>query len=216
MEQVIQKKLEEFFSRYPIIKFEKGENILRPGKVSEKVGFIKSGYVRLYSTNEAGQEITMQFFKPTLYLTMIYALTGIENRLSFEAITPVEVQEAPNKEMLDFLNENQDVKESLTKSIMVAFLDLITNTANLLSGNAYSRVALMVCSLTNRMAGLNENYSTIDFGITHKLIASLTGLTRETVTLQMIRLEKEGIIVNKSKSVQVLNKEKLISAAKVE
>jgi CRP-like cAMP-binding protein len=66
------------------------------------------------------------------------------------------------------------------------------------------------------MAGLNENYSTIDFGITHKLIASLTGLTRETVTLQMIRLEKEGIIVNKSKSVQVLNKEKLISAAKVE
>jgi CRP-like cAMP-binding protein len=209
MNEKVLTKLDVFFSKYPLKKFKKGEVILRPGKMSEKVGFIKTGYVRLYSTKDTGQEITMQFFKPTLYLTTIYALTGRENRFSFEAITPVEMREAPNQDMLDFLKANPEVGRELMDSVMAAFLDLITNTANLLAGNAYNRVALMVCSLTNKTEEVN-------FGITHKLIASLTGLTRETVTLQMIKLEKEGIILNKSKSIQVLDKDKLIAAAKME
>jgi CRP-like cAMP-binding protein len=119
------------------------------------------------------------------------------------------MREAPNQDMLDFLKANPEVGRELMDSVMAAFLDLITNTANLLAGNAYNRVALMVCSLTNKTEEVN-------FGITHKLIASLTGLTRETVTLQMIKLEKEGIILNKSKSIQVLDKDKLIAAAKME
>ncbi|MCX6726523.1 MAG: Crp/Fnr family transcriptional regulator [Candidatus Shapirobacteria bacterium] len=206
MEQIIRKKLEGFFCDYPLKSFKKGEIILRPGEEPTGVGFIKSGYIRLYTVTESGQEITMEFFKPLLFLTTILALTSRENKFYFEAITPVEIYEAPNKEFLEYLEKNTDVAQELNKNIMTAFLDLMDNTANLLAGNAYSRVAMMVYSLTNRAEG---------FGITHKLIASLTGLTRETVTLQMIKLEKQGLIVNKSKSIQVINKEKLIKAAKV-
>lgn len=215
MDEKILKKLEVFFDKYPLKKIKKGSVILKPGEITNKVGFIKSGYVRLYSTNESGQEITMQFFKPTLYLTIIYAMTDRKNEFYFEAITPVEMHEAPDKEVLDFLEENDDVNRELTNNIMTAFLDLIKHSSGLLAGNAMNRVAMMVYSLTNRMEGNTNDYAKIDFGITHKLIASLSGLTRETVTLQMIRLEKEGIIINKSKSIQVIDKEKLIKAANV-
>lgn len=215
MEQTIRKKLEGFFCGYPLKSFKKGEIILRSGETSTKVGFTKSGYVRLYMVTESGQEITTEFFKPTLFLTAMLALTGRENKFNFQTITPVEIYEVPNKDFLEYLDKNVDVAVDLKKNIMTAFLDLMDNTANLLAGNAYNRVALMVNSLTNRVEGKDSNYSKIDFGITHKLIASLTGLTRETVTLQMIRLEKEGIIVNKSKSIEVIDKEKLIKATKV-
>jgi CRP-like cAMP-binding protein len=206
MEQTIRKKLEGFFCGYPLKSFKKGEIILRSGETSTKVGFTKSGYVRLYMVTESGQEITTEFFKPTLFLTAMLALTGRENKFNFQTITPVEIYEAPNREFLEYLEKNIDVAQELNKDIMTVFIDMMDNTANLLAGNASNRVALMVYSLTNRAEG---------FGITHKLIASLTGLTRETVTLQMIRLEKEGLIINKSKSIQVINKEKLIKAAKV-
>lgn len=218
MDEKILQKLEGFFATKPLRKIRKGEIILKPGIISEKVGFIKSGYIRLYSTNESGQEITLQYFKPILYLTTIFALTGKENKFFLEAITHVEMYEVPNKEMLEYLKENPDVYQNLIENVMTAFLELITNSAYLLSGNAYTRVALMVNSLTAKKGGIiNGVYQPRnDFGITHKLIASLTGLTRETVTLQMIKLEKEGIIINKSKSVQVLDKQKLLNAAKME
>ena len=88
---------------------------------------------------------------------------------------------------------------------MSAFLDLTDQIGYLLSGTAYNKIAAILVSLTNN----RNNSGKIDFGITHKMLASLTGLTRETVTLQMIKLDKAKIIQNKSKKVVVLNEERL-------
>lgn len=170
----------------------------------------------MYILSESGQEITMQFFKPILYLTMIYAYSGAENHFYFEAITPVEMYKAPVAETMAFFTKNSEVARAVIGNVMLAFIDLMEQTGSLLSGDAYNKVAAMVLSLSNRTEKEGGNYAKIDFGITHKLIASLTGLTRETVTLQMLKLEKEGLIVNKSKKVTVVNKKGLLKAAKTE
>jgi CRP/FNR family transcriptional regulator len=216
MEVNLKKKLETFFASHSLVKYRKGEIILRPGEKPSYVGFSKSGYVRMYTLSESGQEVTMQFFKPIFYLTMIYAFTGMGNRFYFEAMTPVEMYEAPVDEVLAFFAKNKEEFIAVFKIIMSAFVDLIDQTGSLLSGNAYNKVAAMVLSLSKRSEKESIVYSKIDFGITHKLIASLTGLTRETVTLQMLRLEKEGLIVNKSKKVTIVDREGLIKAAKTE
>lgn len=213
MEANLKKSLEDYFTKHKLVKYKKGEIIWKPGDKLSNVGYIKSGFVRMYIVNENGQEVTIQFFKPILYFSVIYAYTNSENRYYYEAITPTEVYLAPAAETLEFFKNNNPVIVGLMKNIMTAFLDLIDQFSFLLSGNAYNRVAGMVMALAER-AEEGPNYSKIDFGITHKLIASLTGLTRETVTLQMIRLEEEGIIINKSKKVFVLSWDKLKRAAK--
>lgn len=212
----LKKKLERYFSKYRTVKYKKGEIILRPGEKPDYVGFIKSGYVRVYTISEKGQEVTVQFFKPILCFTMIYALTGIENKFYFEAISPVELCAAPVKDFLSFMNREKDTAKEVTNNLMLTFVDMIEQMGLLLSGNAYNKVALMVVSLTNGTETDNEKSSKISLAITHRLIASLTGLTRETVTLQMLRLEKEGLIINKNRRVVVLNRKELEKAAKAE
>jgi CRP/FNR family transcriptional regulator, cyclic AMP receptor protein len=216
MEVNLKKKLEAFFSGYNLVKYRKGEIILRPGEKPNYIGFIKSGFVRMYTLSENGQEVTVQFFKPIFYFTMIFAALRVENRFYFEAMTPVEMYQAPIKDAMEFLEKNKEEMMTVFKIIMLTFIDLIDQVGVLLSGNAYNKVAAIVLSLSKRTEKEGAVYSKIDFGITHKLIASLTGLTRETVTLQMLRLEKEGLINNKSKRVEIIDLEGLIKAAKIE
>lgn len=212
----LKKKLEIFFSGHKLAKYRKGEIILKPGERPNYIGFIKSGFVRMYTLNENGQEVTMQFFKPVFYFTMIYAYAGMDNRFYFEAITPVEIYEAPIEETMAFFKEDKESIMAVQNNILKAFIDLIEQMGTLLSGNAYNKVAAMVISLSERAEEGTDNYAKIDFGITHKLIASLTGLTRETVTLQMLKLEKEKLINNRSKKVDILDRKGLIKAARAE
>ena len=133
------------------------------------------------------------------------AMTGIENRYYFEAVSSVEMYVCPKDEAVEYFKKDMEAGTGLVKSIMSAFLDLTDQIGYLLSGTAYNKIAAILVSLTNN----RNNSLKIDFGITHKMLASLTGLTRETVTLQMIKLDKAKIIQNKSKKVVVLNEERL-------
>ena len=205
MDEKLIQNLEKFFSKYKTIKYSRGEIIAKPGEKLDFVGFIKSGYVRVYTLNDNGQEVTMQFFKPILYFTTIMAMTGIENRYYFEAVSSVEMYVCPKDEAVEYFKKDMEAGTGLVKSIMSAFLDLTDQIGYLLSGTAYNKIAAILVSLTNN----RNNSGKIDFGITHKMLASLTGLTRETVTLQMIKLDKAKIIQNKSKKVVVLNEERL-------
>lgn len=206
MDEKLTHVLEGFFSKYKIAKYSKGEIIARPGEKLDFVGFIKSGYVRVYMLNDKGQEVTMQFFKPMLYFTTIMAMTGVENRYYFEAVSTVEMYVCPKDEAVEYFKKDVEAGTGLIKSIMSAFLDLTDQIGYLLSGAAYNKIAAILVSLTSSN---RSSSGKIDFGITHKMLASLTGLTRETVTLQMIKLDKAKIIQNKSKKVIILNEERL-------
>lgn len=216
MDEELRSKLEAYFENHKLKHYKKGEIIMRPGDQPNFIGFIKNGYVRMYTLSESGQEITIQFFKPVLYFTIIFANSGMANRYYFEAITPVEIYQAPINEAMEFFRSHSEINRALMNIVMVSMLDLIDQMGSLLSGNAYNKVASMIVSLTNNKQPKKAVSGRMDFGITHRLIASLTGLTRETVTLQMIRLEKEGLIINKNKKVVVTNCEGLLKAARAE
>jgi len=200
MDKKFENNLQNFFSLHSLQKYKKGQIIIKPGEKPDFVGFIKSGYVRVYTLNESGQEITMSFFKPVLYFTTIYAMTGNTNKFYFEAITPVELWTAPIEDFMGYCKQNTEVSKAMMNKISNLFLNLVENTGRLLAGDSLSKVAMTVLSVSEGKA---------DFALTHKMIASLTGLTRETVTLQMLKLEKLKLIDNKNRKVVILNLEGL-------
>ena len=50
---------------------------------------------------------------------------------------------------------------------------------------------------------------TLDLPATHRTIASMTGLTRETVTLQMLKLKKRGLIAGKGRHLVIKDLDQL-------
>lgn len=215
MDEKIEKKLVSFFGKYKLKSYKSGEIIVRPGEKFPGLVFVKKGYVKVYTLSDSGKEIILQMFKPLFYFSLVYSMTGSTNRYYFEAIGEVEMWIAPEKEAVKFIKSDCTMCSALMKAILGAFLDLNVSVEQLISGNAFSKVAGFIASAAEKYGAKDGLFTVIKFPITHKMIASMTGLTRETVTLQLLKMEKQKIIDNKGKKITVIDFEKLKKAATV-
>lgn len=202
----VEARLTSFFGNYRLGQYKKGELLFRPGDDFSSVYFVKSGYVRLFLNDEDGKEITINAFKPIFYLSLRYALNGGENRYFFEALTDVEMWKAPKQDVIDFIHNNNEVLCFLTERLLHTVDELMRHVEVAISGDAYSKVATLIISLAKSSGKTTEtkNEVEMEFTTTHRLIASLTGLSRETASIQIKKLEREGYI-NQNKSLLVVN-----------
>jgi len=203
MKEETKKKLTDFFSKYPLKKYKKGQIIFEPNEDFGGIYFVKSGYLRVYDVNKEGKESGIQLFKPLYFLSLISAKTGIKNRHYIETMTPVEAWIVPKEEFEDYMKKNPELYQEVCVSLMDKFLDMTSYISQLVSGDAKTKVAGLIYSLADEFGVAKNKQVSIKFKITHKLIASLTGLTRETVTIQMLKLEKEGLIDNDKRQIVV-------------
>lgn len=203
----------KFFARIgKSVTFKKGDTVLRPGENPTGIYYIKKGLVRLYSISTSGQEITFNIFKPHTYLFMMWALSEIDNNYFFEALTEVETIKASKEKVVEFIRSKPDLLYRLNKRTMIALESIIDTTQTLLFGKADAKISATFVMLAKRF-GKNEknNKIIINAPLTHRLIATLAGLTRETVSLEIEKLEKAKII-SKRQHFFVINKMKILES----
>lgn len=213
MENNIESKLTKFFEQYKSLYFEKGETIYRPGEKIDQVGFVKSGYVRLYSHSKDGKEITLNFFKPVFYLSYLFSSTNKENKYYFEATTEVEMWKSPVDAFQKFVAENQDILFWLNQRLLMALEEVLSNVEDTISGDSYSKIISIIVSLARKISTVEGKETTIDVNTTHRIVASLAGTSRETASKQLKRMEREGLIVQKNRKIVIMDLEKLIEAS---
>jgi len=213
MDKSIEENLLSFFKDHRLVKYKKGENLYRPGDIFHDVSFVKSGYVRLYFISPDGKELTLDFFKPLFYLSFFYSLTQSESRYYFEALSPVEVYKSPKEEFLSFLDKNPQINLPLYTNIAKLTQDIFLNIENIVTNNAYSKVANTLYTLSSKLGVKKNGHVLIDLSLTHRIIASLAGLTRETASLQIKKLEREGIILQESKHIIIKDPQRLSELA---
>lgn len=189
------RKLDEFFSQFKKVTFKKGETILRAGEEPHGVLFLKKGYVKLYSVSEDAQELSLIIFKPEDFFPLIWTITGTTpNKYYLEAMGHVELQQAPRDEFVKFIKANGDVLFELTSRILIRLGGLIERMVYMVFGNAYNKVASIIAICSERFGFKDKDGIVVDVLLTHKDIADLLGMARETVSLEIKKLEKEGII----------------------
>lgn len=189
----------KFFAKFgKNITFRKGEIILRPDENPSSIYYIEKGLVRLYSISSSGQEITFNVFKPGSYLFMMWALSEVENRYFFETITEVKALRVSKEKVIEFLKTQPDLLYKLNKRTMIALEAIVSTTLMLLSGNARSKIATVFVMLTQRFGVKGKNnHVIIRAPLTHRLIATFAGLTRETASLEIEKLQKAKTISRK-------------------
>jgi CRP/FNR family transcriptional regulator, cyclic AMP receptor protein len=209
MDEGVKKKLVSFFEKYKLVKFKKGQIIFRPEEKLHEVMFVKSGYARMYSLTKDGKEMTFPLMRPLFFASMVYAMTGMDNHCFFEAISPTEVWVAPTNELNDFLKKDKKTKEDLIRLVVNEFVDMTCNMQQLISSDASSKLARIIEIIATRFGENKNGGILVKFNTPHRLLASMTGLTRETITLQLLKMEKEGITENNNKRILVKDRKKL-------
>lgn len=213
MKQNTAEKLESFFSQYRRLTYKRRQVILRADDTPAGVFYIFKGYARLYSISETGQELTLIILKPQDIFPMRWAIAGEPNVYYCEAITPVEVAKAPREIFLDFAQSNPDILYELLNKVLIRLGGILERMEYSFFGNAYQKVASILVICAERFGVEKGKKILIRVPLTHKDIANLIGLTRETTSLELKKLENSGICAKEGRFIAVKNIDKLKNEA---
>ncbi len=203
--------LEFFFSQFKPLLYKKRETVLRADDTPQGVYFIKKGYVRVYSISQEGQELTLFILQPNDFFPVRWSITRDPIRYSYETLTPTEVWRAPRELFVSFLRKRPGILFEIMRRTLTRLGSILQGMEYLVYGDAYAKVASILLILTDRFGRQTSlaKRIAIPFPLTHKDIAALIGVTRETVSLEMEKLYRKNILVHESHFVVVSDIEKL-------
>lgn len=202
-------KLAQFFSKYKLLKYKKGENILRADDQILGIHLLKKGFVRQYSISSSGHELTIQIYKPGFYFPTLLAIANLPNRYYFAAATDVELRRSPSKEFIGFIKNEPGILFDFINRISDNYYELVGRLENLMFEQAYFRVVSLLSYLANRFGTKSGNKIIVRIPLTHEDIANWTGINRETASRQIEKLMVKGLIVQKGHKFAVSDIKKL-------
>ncbi len=194
------KKLdEEFFAQFKkLLKFKRNQVIMGPGGKPLGTFFIKSGFVRQYLISEDGKEFTFNIYKPNTYFSMTCLLNNTPNIHYYESLTDTVLLRAPNDGVIKHIENNPGIIYDLVKRTL-SRLDGVTRLMEaLFTGNAKQQISSVLLVLVRRFGKKNNGKGfTINIALTHRIIGTLAGLSRESTSIVLETLEKENVISQK-------------------
>jgi CRP-like cAMP-binding protein len=204
MDTDLLKKLNPFFIQYKPLNYKKGQVILRPEDKIEYIYFIEKGYVKFYYLSPDGKELTFLIYKPGYIFPLLFTFLGdTTTRYYFEAYTPLTLRRAPRETFTELISTNNFLMFSLSQEVVLRWQELLNRMELLKLGTASQNVAYVI-EFCARQFGIQKGKSiTIDLPLAHKDIASMVGLTRETVSLEMKKIEQEGLIEYKRGNITI-------------
>jgi CRP-like cAMP-binding protein len=101
------------------------------------------------------------------------------------------------------LKANPDVLFDLTRRLLVGLDGLLFDLSRILSGSSTSKIAVVIYMLAMRFGVKNGAEIEIGLALPHQEIAHFAGLTRETTTIAIDKLVKDGIIVQRKRRIIV-------------
>lgn len=204
MESLAKQKLLQFFRRYKKVAFKKREIILRADQQEiRSIIFIEKGSVRQYHIAPNGEETTLHEYFEGSFFPIMLVLAKHQNTYYFEAVEPTFAYIAPAKDVVLFLKKNPDVLYDLTVRFAHGLNGLLQKVERFTHEHAYQKVISTLLFLIKHHAPIITRTDTVTLCVTHSEIASWIGTQRETVSRQLEKLQKKGIIQSKNHQITI-------------
>jgi CRP-like cAMP-binding protein len=155
---------------------------------------LKKGFVRQYTISKSGYELTLHILKPISYFPMVWAINGTPNVYYFEALTPVEVGRAPRDQVVDFIKDKPAIIFELMSELVEDYAESLTRIEHLVFSDAYRRVISVLLYIAKHFGVEKGGGVIVNHRFTQQDIATLVGVARETASLEMVKLEKKGLV----------------------
>ena len=190
----VETKLKTFFQEHTSKKFKKGEVLMRQQEMPEGIFFLSEGIVRMYTVSQDGEEYELNVYKSPSFFPVGWLINSTENRYYYEATIDCTVYIAPKNEFLTFLYNNHDIIVDLLKRVYHGLEGYFLRMETLLAGVAYYKTIAEIILSTQRFAEPASAPHSHHVKLTHHQIASRTGLSRETVTREIRKLQKKNLV----------------------
>jgi len=189
--------------------YKKGEFIIRPGQPPSGVFYIKSGLVKAYDISKYGEENLLIIKKQREVFPLIWALTGQERHIIYEALAPSTLIQISRQHLVKAIHENPDNLVPLTDMLLEMYKIHSERILNLEYRTVRERLISFLIMMGDRFGRQLGDSIVIEAPLRQQDVASSINATRETTSREMAVLERQGLIINKSSIITLLEVKKL-------
>ena len=203
------KIFKDYFKNFGTKKYRKGEIILKPGQDFDGIMFPKSGLAVIYTLSKTKELNILPTFEPVFFGSMMNLFLDHKNQFYYKALTDGEYYIAPTKETLEYFRTDKSLYTKVINVAVNRLMDMCCFTNKLIFGNATYKVSSMIVLAAGKYGVKTKDGIEIKLCLPHKMLSDMTGLTRETVTLQILAMEKKKLLAKKGRYLIVKDLETL-------
>lgn len=188
-------KMEGIFKDLPTRKLGRGQVLIYEGDPVDHIYLLASGFVKVYNLTLDGGQRTIFLYAPgdMFPLTSFLSGAGVA-RYFYECMTDAEVKMMPQDRFLKIIKGDMDMGEQLI-TYTYRLNNLFAERIEILTAkSARHKVASLLAYLADRAGIPEKNMIKLSLPLTSQTIADMCSLTRETASLQLQRLRKEGFV----------------------
>jgi CRP/FNR family transcriptional regulator, cyclic AMP receptor protein len=175
------------------IAYPKGALLFAEGEKASGAFLLHKGRVKLSAGSAEGRSMVVGRAEPGAILGLPSAISGKANEVTAEALHPVDCGFIARHVLVQFLRENGEAAVGVATLLSGMYEAAFNHIRYLgLSASATEKLARLLLDLSDQESQSNRHAKIIP--PTHKEIAEMIGLSRETVTRLFARFKREQLV----------------------
>lgn len=175
------------------LSYAKGEIILRPDDDSPGIFYVESGYVKVFSINDRGEEYLHIVYGTGEIFPLIWVLSGQPRNVFYRAMTACVLLRVPGEKFQESIEANSSQCFAVLKQVTRQFNVYTHRVDNLEYKYGRERLVYRLLFLAGRFGKRSGNSVTLP-PFTQNDIASSINLSRESASREIERLEERGLV----------------------
>ena len=195
----------------------KGETLFRKGDEGNALYIVRSGSIRIVLPSESGEEVSPAILSEGDFFGEMALLDGMSRSADAVALEASEVFALNRRDFFSFLLNNEKAIQSI-----FSFLSMrLRKTDDLLEDVCFLNISTRLAKRLIELAATygrqkeGEDIVQIDLRLTQKDLASMVGVTRESINKEMRVLRERNLISTRENMIQILNLTRLKRRARL-
>lgn len=177
--------------------FNKGDFIIRPGDTPQGVFYIYQGLVKAYDITKYNEENLLIIRKEEEIFPLIWALTGKERNIIYQALAPTTTWQIKRETFIEFIETNSEALAPILDMTLEMYRLHGERILNLEYRTVRERIISFLLTMSKRFGKVTNDGLLIEVPLRHQDIASSINATRETTSRELSALERKELLVNK-------------------
>lgn len=174
--------------------FLKNEFIISPNSTPPGVFYIDDGLVKAYDITKYNEENLLIIRKSDEIFPLIWALTGQERQVIYQALQQTCTWQINRDIFIDFITKKPELLTPLLDMTIEMYRLHSERILNLEYRTVRERIISFLFTMSNRFGYQTEDGIRIDLPLRHQDIASSVNSSRETTSREIAALSKKDLI----------------------
>jgi len=174
--------------------FKKGELIYLEGEIGKNIYIIESGLVKLYRSNEAGNQYILRLLKEGDFFGELVLFKKEKLSSSAEAVSDCTICFLPKDKLEDLIKSSPELSYKILSAITSRLNKTETKLQSLALEDAKEKTMRLLLELAKE-SGINKKDGVlVNLPLSRDGLANLIGTTQETLSRKLSELQQENVI----------------------